>query len=143
MTRNMTLSIDDELAKKMDKMKEINRSQVAREAFAKYIATRTDPEISEIIDKLDEQRSQQYSKGLTAALNFANDNQYEDLKDFFENYEFYLSGLDPISRNKEESKLNCLRTALRSYHVGTGHKTQEFLRGFNAGLMKIKKGLGE
>ncbi len=40
MVRNLTIRIDDETSKKMDKYSEVNWSQVAREAIKKYVASR-------------------------------------------------------------------------------------------------------
>ena len=143
MTVNKTLSIDDELAKKMDEMKEINWSQVAREAFASYIATREDPEISDIIKELADQRSKQYAKGLSTALDHAKHNTYENIAGLLESYDYRLSIHNQFDRTKEENTLSALGSVLRDYGIGPGHKTQEFLRGFLAGLIKIKKGLGD
>jgi len=40
MVRNLTIRIDDETSKKMDKFPEVNWSQVARDAIKKYVASR-------------------------------------------------------------------------------------------------------
>ena len=79
----MTLSIDDELAEKMEEMKEVNWSQVARESFASYIATRKEPELSPIIKKLEKERSQQYAKGFDRAVTYASEKPYEDMEEIF------------------------------------------------------------
>ena len=143
MTKNITLSIDDNLAKKMDEMKEVNWSQVAREAFASYVATRNEPEISDIIKELTKQRSQQYAKGYNLALDYAKHNTYETIVGFLETYDGYLHGYDPSSKSSEEHELNAVRSTMLRHMVGPGHKTKELLRGFLAGLMKIKEGLGD
>jgi predicted transcriptional regulator len=40
MTKNLTIRIDDETAKKMEKYREVNWSEVARKAINKYITGR-------------------------------------------------------------------------------------------------------
>ena len=40
MVRNLTIRIDDETSKKMEKYSEVNWSQVSREAIKKYIDSR-------------------------------------------------------------------------------------------------------
>jgi predicted transcriptional regulator len=40
MTKNLTVRIDDETAKKMEKYREVNWSEVARKAINKYITGR-------------------------------------------------------------------------------------------------------
>jgi predicted transcriptional regulator len=40
MTKNLTIRIDDETAKKMEKYREVNWSEVARKAINKYVTGR-------------------------------------------------------------------------------------------------------
>jgi predicted transcriptional regulator len=40
MTKNLTIRLDDETAKKMEKYREVNWSEVARKAINKYITGR-------------------------------------------------------------------------------------------------------
>lgn len=40
MTKNLTIRIDDETAKKMEKYREVNWSEVARKAINKYLTGR-------------------------------------------------------------------------------------------------------
>jgi predicted transcriptional regulator len=47
MTKNLTVRIDDETAKKMEKYREVNWSEVARKAINKYI---TDKEATKRYD---------------------------------------------------------------------------------------------
>jgi hypothetical protein len=51
--KNITLSISDELAEKMDTMPEINWSEVCRQAISKYIDERKSKEKGELIKELE------------------------------------------------------------------------------------------
>ena len=53
MPKNLTISIPDELAKKMEEFSEVNWSEVARKAFQKYIEHRTS-EKGELLKGLEE-----------------------------------------------------------------------------------------
>ena len=143
MTKNMTLSIDDKLYQKMEAMAEVNWSQVARDSFASYIATRNEPEISDIIEKLTKERSQQYAKGFNLALDYAKHNTYEAMESLLLTFDEELHAYDPESKTEEEHELLAVKHTMSYRVIGPSHKTQELLRGFLAGLMKIKKGLGD
>lgn len=53
MTKNVTISVSDELAKKMDAMPEINWSEVCRQAISKYINKRSE-EKGELLKGLED-----------------------------------------------------------------------------------------
>jgi len=54
MPKNVTISVPDDLAEKMEKMQDVNWSGVCREAIVDYIAARAPAERSEIIERLEE-----------------------------------------------------------------------------------------
>ena len=54
MPKNVTISVPDDLAEKMEKMQDVNWSGVCREAIANYIMVRAPAEKSEMIERLEE-----------------------------------------------------------------------------------------
>jgi len=56
MTKNLTIRIDDETAKKMEKYREVNWSEVARKAINKYITGREATERYDTAVKSNEAR---------------------------------------------------------------------------------------
>lgn len=52
-TKNVTVSVTDELAKKMERMPEVNWSEVCRRAISEYIEARESKERGEVIEDLE------------------------------------------------------------------------------------------
>lgn len=71
MTKNITLSMPDELAKEMEKMSEVNWSAVARKCIGKYVARRKNPDISTLLKKLQNQKGEEYVTGRRKAEEIA------------------------------------------------------------------------
>ena len=163
MTKNMTLSLDDALAKKMDEMKEINWSQVARDAFAIYIESRDEPEIGSIKARLSEEKNNQYANGFSTATNIAKKLPYEKFASFFT----YFDGLvaDEIAIRFPPGSTSTLLAELvvktkpslpdttmheimikvfrKKGYLSNSSTTKQYKRGFYDGIMKFKGTVGE
>ena len=67
--RNLTLYIPAEVAKKMDKLQEVNWSKIARNAIETYIKDRLDASIpSEALIRLREEKGKEFANGKKLAV---------------------------------------------------------------------------
>ncbi|CAG0996689.1 hypothetical protein FLAV_02650 [Flavobacteriales bacterium] len=63
MTKNITVGIPDELAKRMDELSEVNWSAITRDCIEQYIKQRKADNLEAIIAKVKEKRGQEFKKG--------------------------------------------------------------------------------
>ena len=63
MGKNVTIAIPDELEKWMTSFPEVNWSQVARTCIYKYVAQRLNPDVSELLEKIESEKGAQYKEG--------------------------------------------------------------------------------
>lgn len=63
MTKNITVGIPDELAKRMDELSEVNWSAITRDCIEQYIKQRKADNLESIIAKVKEKRGQEFKKG--------------------------------------------------------------------------------
>jgi len=63
MTKNITVGIPDDLAKRMDELTEVNWSAVTRDCIEQYIKQRTAENLEKIIAKVKQKRSNDFKKG--------------------------------------------------------------------------------
>lgn len=63
MTKNITVGIPDELAKRMDELTDVNWSAVTRECIEQYIKQRTAGNLESIIEKVKLKRSHDFKNG--------------------------------------------------------------------------------
>ncbi len=63
MTKNITVGIPDELAKRMDELTEVNWSAVTRDCIEQYIKQRTAENLEKIIAKVKQKRSNDFKNG--------------------------------------------------------------------------------
>jgi len=63
MGKNVTIYLPDEVAQKMDKLPEVNWSEICRNAITDYIETRTQTDLTSIITRLKKESKTDYTKG--------------------------------------------------------------------------------
>lgn len=83
MAKNITISVPDELAKQMEKFRDVNWSEVCRSAIGRYVETRSHPNIEAIISKLRKEFDEDFALGYKSALEFANKTSYRVLDDVY------------------------------------------------------------
>jgi len=114
MAKNRTLSLPDKLSERMEKLSEVNWSEVARNAFEEYLNIRKEPEISDIIERLTKEKNKQYAIGFAAASNIAKKLNYEKFIEIFIDYDIHLE--------KEEDRINPAPRStdvLNTFRMGT------------------------
>jgi len=70
MSRNITVTVPDELSEKMNTMTDVNWSGVTRDCIERYIEARTNPPVADAIIKMVAKKSVDYKEG----FNFVVDN---------------------------------------------------------------------
>ena len=68
MGKNVTVQVGDELAAKMEKLSDVNWSEVVRGCLERYCSVRLDADIEALAQKMKEQKEEAYSEGYKAAL---------------------------------------------------------------------------
>lgn len=63
MAKNITVGISDELSKRMDELKDVNWSAVARDCIEQYLRQRTAGNLESIIAKVKQKRGQEFKNG--------------------------------------------------------------------------------
>jgi len=61
--KNITIYLPDEVAQKMEKLPEVNWSEICRKAISDYIETRTQTDLTSIVARLKNERKTDYTKG--------------------------------------------------------------------------------
>ena len=160
MTKNMTLTIPDEIIEKMNKLTEVNWSAVARDAIEKYIEARKEPEIAPILERLTEEKNKQYAKGFSTATKIAKGLLYETFAVLFSFYDGLVADelaikyppttslITELSRTKTLSEPKkhelMIETFQRKGHLPTRlPTTKQFKVGFYEGMMKFKEIVSE
>lgn len=68
MGKNITIYLKDDQLKEMDKLREVNWSEVCRNAIEEYVKLRSDPTLEPYLRKLSKQAGEEYSKGVEFAV---------------------------------------------------------------------------
>ena len=63
MGKNVTIYLPDEVAQKMDKLPEVNWSEICRKAITEYVETRTQTDLTSVITRLKNESKTDYTKG--------------------------------------------------------------------------------
>jgi len=87
MTKNVTVSVPDDLAKQMESLKEVNWSQVARTAFNQYIIQRKSPDIAGLLKELNTQKGEEFVRGRAFAESVVKGLGYEKFDLFMKEFE--------------------------------------------------------
>lgn len=72
MTKNVTISLPDELGLAMGKFQEVNWSAVCRDSIETYVKLREKPDLADTIQQLIKERGSEYAKGVESARLVAN-----------------------------------------------------------------------
>lgn len=86
MTKNITLSLSDDVASEMETMPEVNWSSVARTCIMQYIEMRKKPDIFPLIEKLKAQKGEEYVNGRKKADDIAEALGYAGLNVMMKKY---------------------------------------------------------
>jgi hypothetical protein len=81
LTKNLTLSLPDELGEALAKFPEVNWSAVARDSIESYVKLREKPDLAEVVQLLIDQRGTEYTRGVQMAQTLAktNGNKWVDV----------------------------------------------------------------
>jgi len=154
MTKNMTLSIPDELFSQMSNLSEVNWSAVAKKAIEEYIADRNEPEIATLIEKMKEKKNQAYKEGFERAAQIIEDQSYEIIDSIFEKQEeknrTYQNLNKIMAKNLIEKKnariissevqrQHLLSSLIELNFVSSNKKSREYNRGICDALEKIRE----
>ena len=137
MPKNLTLSIPDELANKMDKFGEVNWSAVAREGIEVYVKRRSDPAVVATLERLGKERDALYESGRQSAQGLVRRLKYpqletvfdsmgkthQDLKHNMELWDFYFGGIPQVCLAEKDSPA--------------------FFKGFHDALTELKEKLAD
>lgn len=104
MTKNITLSIPDNLELEMDKFVEVNWSAVARDAIEIYIKRRSDPAFAPVVERLNNEKDALYNKGRKEAKDFITNMRYEDVERIFGFLELVPSSFKDMLDRKHRSE---------------------------------------
>ena len=84
--KNVTAQIPDDLAAKMEKLPDVNWSQVVRNCLQRYCGIRLNANIEALMQKMKVQKEEAYSEGYKAALEWfkGEEIRYEDVNEIFQ-----------------------------------------------------------
>lgn len=120
MAKNVTISIPEELNKKMDQLEEVNWSAVARKAIEEYLETRTHPELESIIQRLSKEKKEEYGKGVKIATSIATTASYTDLNQIFVRYDFEYDQRVTKKNDKMRERVERLEQQNQMFGFGGG-----------------------
>jgi len=86
MGKNVTVQVGDDLAAKMEKLPDVNWSQVVRNCLQRYCGIRLNANIEALMQKMKVQKEEAYSEGYKAALEWfkGEEIRYEDVNEIFQ-----------------------------------------------------------
>lgn len=162
MPKNVTVQVGDELAAKMDKLPDVNWSQVVRGCLERYCDTRLIPDIEALVRKMKEQKEEAHKEGYKTALEWfrLESTRYEDVNRIFRKRDELETDFDRriveqygSLENAEADGANpdaAWRTEVHRFWTKTIENilaelpyeyevTAAFARGFEAGLTELKR----
>ncbi|MDE1845404.1 MAG: hypothetical protein KGI10_08775 [Thaumarchaeota archaeon] len=164
MTKNITLSIPDEIFLKMGKLQEVNWSAVAREAIEAYIERRDSPDLEPIIERLTKEKSKEYTAGIKKATEIATTASYANFDMIFVRYQeevekalaeekdrrpkpgmmvsqdvYTMYGIPAVNLSHEKHQRLMKEVVVDEGHLKSRHMTMEFIRGLWDGLWEWKE----
>lgn len=69
MSRNITVTVPDELSEKMNTMTDVNWSGVTRDCIERYISARTNPSLGDAVSKIRTKKEADYQDGFNFVVN--------------------------------------------------------------------------
>jgi len=144
MVKNLTLSIPDELAEKISSFQEVNWSAVARRCIERYVEARLTPELSGLMEKLREEKGQEYILGRKLAIDITDELGYkglsEILREFWkerEEYEEFEEMGGPPPGVHYETPNDSIEKVLAKRRPDVKGSSDAFLRGIRETLIEI------
>ena len=158
--KNVTVQVGDDLATKMEKLPDVNWSQVVRDCLDRYCNIRLNPNIEALTQKMKEQKEEAYAEGYKAALEwFKRENvRYEDVNQIFREFDEFEADFDRQVREEyggwdeahdeapligEEFEREIRRfwnKVVVQMELSTTHDiSHAFIDGFKAALKKLEK----
>ena len=145
MTKNITLSIPDEIANQMDSMPEVNWSSVARTSITQYIEMRKNPDITALIEKLQAQKSQEFISGRRKVEEILDKNGYRMLDTIMRKYwkaiegivEMEETGYDPPPWESIPTREAELQKILVELNQIENNVSMEYLKGLKERLLEV------
>lgn len=102
MGRNVTVQVGDELGAKMEKLSDVNWSEVVRGCLERYCNLRLDADIEALAQKMKEQKEEAYSEGYKAALEWFKQEgvTYKEVDAIFHEFQNFESEFDNEVKRK-------------------------------------------
>lgn len=152
MTKNITISVPDELAKGMAKLPEVNWSAVARDSIESYVKIREKPDLAEVVQLLIKERGSEFARGVQAAKNLArvkgnvwvdvivrdyNTSWWEEAqKTLKEDTEGNFSSIEEVSYS-EDFEGHLMFQAWKKHDSSVGDESDSFMAGFKKTILEI------
>jgi len=150
MTKNITLSVSDDVASQMEAMPEVNWSSVARTCIMQYIEVRKNPDISSLLEKLQKQKGEEYVNGRRKADDIVNDLGYSRLNLLMKKYNKKMDEITEQEIRGPEapwerlsSSEDIIQTLLVESKLINDDVSDAFLRGLKERLLEIEKALSK
>jgi hypothetical protein len=141
--KNLTLYVPDDVAEKMEKLPEVNWSEVARKAILDYVQLRSGSVPVAIVERLRSEKEEEYAAGKVSAVReilskipFAElDRFFTDLHDktnqLVEGDAFEM-GVDPGNLNRNPYEEKAVKPMIESWFKLKG--SSSFMKGVAAAL---------
>jgi len=155
MGKNVTIYLPDEVAQKMDKLPEVNWSEICRKAITDYIESRTQTDLTSVINRLKNESKSDYTKGqlviyeqVAPKISLAHLEDYGDRVDLIS---LVANSFDPTSpetklspQEANEIALGNMMTALRHFEHDyqakvPGSPSQSYVEGALSALRDLYK----
>jgi Arc/MetJ-type ribon-helix-helix transcriptional regulator len=147
MTKNITVGIPDELAKRMDELTEVNWSAVTRDCIEQYLKQRTAENLEKIIAKVKQKRSNDFKKGYEFVLKNIDNFELPELEEIAwpdQDKEKYAVRLYQLFIQRRLATRTLIKTLLRYTEDEYGDVTDikfiissEFLKGMHEAAKEI------
>lgn len=149
MTKNITLSIPEEVAEQMDSMPEVNWSSVARTSITQYIELRKNPDMSALMEKLQKQKGEEYIAGRKKAEEIVDKFGYRILDIVIKKYWKDIEGIEEMDMRGIETepwvvdltREDVLQKILVERNLIEKDASTEFLKGLRERIVEIERAL--
>ena len=144
MTKNITLSLPDDLAENISKFPEVNWSSVARKCIENYIENRSKPDLTYLLEKLNEEKGQEYVRGRKFGTSIAEKLGYKNLSELVREYSKereewdairFQGAIGPFDKYEDETD-TIEKVSLKKVPEIKG-SSEAFLKGFREVILEI------
>jgi len=150
MTKNITLSLSDDLATQMEAMPEVNWSSVARTCIIQYVEVRKNPDISSLLEKLQKQKGEEYVNGRKEADSIAGNLGYAELNLLMKKYRKKIDDVNeqemtggPPPWETLPSPEDIITDLLTEKKLLANEASDAFLRGLRDRIEEIERALSK